>query len=199
MDHVSLLVEAAVCSSNAARLLEQAAVATEGGGDLGGASGAAEILEAPAAPRRPWRRTSCIGHRVLMPRPPVTAPPASLLGRGAEVPAPKKRPAPPAGAPPRRPAPPSGPPPEAILWAAMVASMPSADLTVDRLLGIPAVPAAVVDQGGKGKAKPIGAKASKAAVVDKGSKEAARAITSTARLEGKACGKGKGKNKNKHG
>ena len=32
-------------------------------------------------------------------------------------------------------------------------------------------PAAVVDQGGKGKAKPIGAKASKAAVVDKGSKD----------------------------
>ena len=74
------------------------------------------------------------------------------------------------------------------------------DLTWDRLLGAasPApmplavglvVPAAVVDQGGKGKAKPSGAKASKAAVVDKGSKGNDK--------HGK--GKGKGNNKNKHG
>jgi hypothetical protein len=68
---------------------------------------------------RGWKRASCIGGRVLTPRPPGTPPPPELL---VQKPLPKKRPRaagpplPTAG--PRSPMPPSTPPPPAVLWAA---------------------------------------------------------------------------------
>ena len=85
-----------------------------------------------------WRRTSCIGHRVLVPHPPADAPPASLLGWevplvvGLQVPRPKKRPAPSSAAS-LAPHPPAEAPPEALLWAAMVGRLPPEDLTLAAL------------------------------------------------------------------
>ena len=157
MDQVWLLCEAAAASSNASRMWEAAAAAEGGGGGSSEAASAAteeileaasaeEILKAPAAPRAKakWRRTSCIGFRVLVPHPPADAPPANLLREvdrrfaaslipldvGLQVPRPKKRPAPSSAASSRLvPHPPAEAPPEGILWAAMVAGMLPQEMT----------------------------------------------------------------------